>query len=71
MIHKFKSYGKNSGMIEHPPFEFTSSTIVNRGDDLVTVVPTKELLPFLLKIHELVDKVNELEEKVKLSRSGK
>lgn len=52
-------------MIEHPPFEFTSNTIVNRGDDLVTVISTKELLPFLLKIHELVDKVNELEKRDK------
>lgn len=58
-------------MIEHPPFKFTSSTIVNHGYDLVTVVPTKELTPFLLKIHELVDKVNELEEKGKRKKDDR
>lgn len=52
-------------MIEHPPFNFTSNNIANSGDDVVTIIPTKELLPFLLKIHELVDKVNELEEGMK------
>jgi hypothetical protein len=52
-------------MIEHPPFEITGSTIVTSGEDLITVIRLQELLPFLLKIYELVDKVNELEERIK------
>lgn len=52
-------------MIKHPPFEITGSTISYNSDNLITVVPLQDLMPFLLKIHELVDKVNELEQKVK------
>lgn len=45
-------------MIKHPPYEVTGKTFVWNGSELVKVIPSEELLPFLLKIHEIVDVLN-------------
>ena len=47
-------------MIEHPPFHITGKTVVWNGSELVNVIPQEELIPFLLKIHEMVDVLNNL-----------
>ena len=45
-------------MIEYPPFNITGKTVVWNGSELVNVIPQEELIPFLLKIHEIVDVLN-------------
>lgn len=45
-------------MIEHPPFNITGKTFVWNDSELVNVIPQEELIPFLLKIHEIVDVLN-------------
>ena len=45
-------------MIKHPPYEVNGKTVVWNGEELVNVIPSEELMPFLLKIHEIVDVLN-------------
>lgn len=47
-------------MIEHPPFNITGKTVVWNGEEMATFIPQEELIPFLLKIHEMVDVLNNL-----------
>lgn len=65
-FYKFEFSNEILEKLPPPPFEITGKTIANGNTgEFITVISLQELMPFLAKIHELVDKVNELEEQIK------
>lgn len=64
--YKFNFSDQELEKIPPPPFEINGKTIPNgNSGEFVTVICLSELMPFLAKIHELVDRTNELYEKLK------